>query len=102
VISESQRDREHPLPPLNLTYFPSTILKSPHLQLLGLELGVQLPSQHGQEEGPEHGPLLPERLLHQSSPSPLYSTGDLTVTHPSPYATPRRETLNPLRNLYLA
>ena len=30
------------LPPLNFTYFPSTItyLKSPHLQLLGLELGV--------------------------------------------------------------
>jgi len=33
---------------------------------------------------------------------PLYSTGDLTVTHSSPYTTPRRETLNPFKDLYLA
>jgi len=49
VLRESQRDREHPfLPPLNFTYFPSTItyLKSP----LTLAPGSRAwRSQHGQE-----------------------------------------------------
>ena len=71
VLRESQRDREHPfLPPLNFTYFPSTItyLKSPTLAP-GSRARL---SQHGQEEEPEHQSLLPEQLLH-SSPHPLPS-----------------------------
>ena len=53
--------------------------------------------------------ISPSSLSNSSTPvltlsPPLYSTGNLTVTHSSPYTTllPRRDTLNPFKNLYLA
>jgi len=104
VVSESQSDQEHPLPSspqLHVLPVHDHVLEvPPHLQLLGLELGV---------------PNTGRRRALSTSPSSLSnSSSTLVLTlspvqHGQPHRDPlqpvhypRRETLNPFKNLYLA